>query len=180
MKSTMKADAPSGPPETGTVQPTIQQGYFPGVIGWITQAHAVYYHRHWGFDATFEAQVANELSAFVASYDPRRDGLWAASCEDRLVGSIAIDGREAWSAGARLRWFLVLPESQGAGIGAQLARAAVDFCRQQGYPAIFLWTFQGLAAARRVYEKCGFGLCAEHDVAQWGQCIREQKFEMKL
>ena len=61
-----------------------------------------------------------------------------------------------------------------------VAPAAVDFCRQRGYPRIFLWTFQGLAAARHLYEKCGFGLCEEHDVAQWGQRIREQKFELNL
>lgn len=162
------------------MEPAILQGYFPGAIGRITEAHAVYYHRHWGFDASFETQVASELSAFVASYDPHRDGLWAALHEDRMVGSIAIDGREAFTAGARLRWFLVHPEAQGAGIGIRLARAAVDFCRQRGYPRIFLWTFQGLAAARHLYEKCGFGLCEEHDVAQWGQRIREQKFELNL
>lgn len=160
--------------------PAILQGYFPGAIGRVTEAHAVYYHRHWGFDASFEIQVASELSAFVGSYDPHRDGLWAASPENRTVGSIAIDGREARTAGARLRWFLVLPEFHGAGIGTRLIRTAVGFCRQRGYARVFLWTFQGLTAARSLYEKCGFVLCEEHDVAQWGQCIREQKFELNL
>ncbi len=174
---------PTRPPpekEPGTVEPIIRQGYFPGAVGRITAAHAVYYHAHWGFDASFEIQVATELAAFIASWDQRRDGLWEALQENRLAGSIAIDGRQARTAGARLRWFLVLPEFQGAGIGTQLARSAVEFCRQQGYPRIFLWTFHGLDAARRLYEKCGFALCEEHDVAQWGQSIREQKFELKL
>lgn len=162
------------------MEPVILQGYLPGVIGRIAEAHAVYYHRHWGFDASFETQVAAELSAFVAAYDPPRDGLWTAAHGDRMVGSIAIDGREAFTAGARLRWFLVQPEGQGAGVGTRLAEAAVDFCRQRGYPRVFLWTFQGLAAARHLYEKCGFALCEEHDVAQWGRRIREQKFELKL
>lgn len=162
------------------MQPSIRQGYFPGVVGRITEAHAVYYHRNWGFDASFETQVGAELSAFVAAWDPNRDGLWSAHGEDRIAGSVAIDGREASAAGARLRWFLVLPEFQGAGIGAQLARTAVAFCRQRRYRRVFLWTFQGLTAARRIYEKLGFVLCEEHDVAQWGQRIREQKFELKL
>jgi GNAT superfamily N-acetyltransferase len=162
------------------MEPTIRQGYFPGVIGRVTEAHALYYHRHWGFDASFETQVASELSAFVAGYDSQRDGLWAALQENRGVGFIAIDGREARTAGARLRWFIVLPECQGTGIGHQLIRTALGFCRRQGYPRVFLWTFQGLAAARGLYEKCGFALREEHDVAQWGQRIREQKFELKL
>ncbi len=162
------------------MQPSIRQGYFPGVVGRVTEAHAAYYYRNWGFDASFEAQVAAELSAFVVALEPNRDGLWSANCDDRVVGSIAIDGREASAAGARLRWFLVLPEFQGAGIGTQLVRAAIGFCRQRGYPRVFLWTFQGLTAARRIYEKCGFVLCEEHDVAQWGQRLREQKFELNL
>jgi len=167
-------------PPLGAMQPMLRHGYFPGIVGRVTEAHAVYYYRHWGFDASFETQVASELAAFVASFDPDRDGLWSAFDGDRAAGSIAIDGREAWTAGARLRWFLVLPEFQGAGIGTQLTQAAVGFCRHRGYPRLFLWTFQGLAAARRLYERCGFSLCEEHEAAQWGQRIREQKFEMKL
>lgn len=162
------------------MRPTIRSGYFPGIVGRVTEAHAVYYHRHWGFDASFEVQVATELAAFAAAFDPGRDGLWTALVDDRLAGFIAIDGCEAWAAGARLRWFLVLPEFHGAGIGTRLAQAAIGFCRQRRYPRIFLWTFQGLAAARRLYERCGFSLCTEHDAAQWGQRIREQKFEMNL
>jgi GNAT superfamily N-acetyltransferase len=171
---------PQGPSATGAVEPKILQGYFPGVVGWVTEAHAVYYHTHWGFDTSFETQVGTELSAFVASYEPNRDGFWTASYENRPVGFIAIDGREAFSAGARLRWFLVLPEFQGAGAGTQLVETAVGFCRQRRYPRVFLWTFQGLDAARRLYEKCGFVLCEEDDVAQWGQRIREQKFELRV
>lgn len=162
------------------MQPSIRQGYFTGVVGRATEAHAIYYHRNWGFDASFETQVAAELSAFVVSFDPNRDGLWSAVYDDRVAGSIAIDGREAFSVGARLRWFLVMPEFQGGGIGMQLVRTAIDFCRQRGYPRVFLWTFQGLTAARRIYEKHGFVLREEHDVAQWGQRIREQKFELNL
>jgi len=166
--------------ERGNMQPLIRQGYFPGVIGRVTEAHAVYYHRNWGFDASFETQVAAELSAFVVSFDPNRDGLWSSVCADRFAGFIAIDGRDAPTAGARLRWFLVMPEFQGAGIGTQLVQAAIGFCRQRSYPRVFLWTFQGLTAARRIYEKQGFVLCEEHDVAQWGQRIREQKFDLNL
>jgi GNAT superfamily N-acetyltransferase len=167
-------------PPIGAMPPALRRGYTPGIIGRVTEAHAVYYHRHWGFDASFEIQVATELAAFVAGFDPQRDALWAALRDDRMAGFIAIDGREAWTAGARLRWFIVLPEFQGTGIGARLAQAAVGFCRQRGYPRIFLWTFEGLTTARRLYERCGFKWCAEHEAAQWGQRIREQKFELNL
>lgn len=170
------------PPEGdhGTVKPTILHGYFAGAVGQITEAHAVYYHTHWGFDVSFEAQVARELSEFAAGFDPGRDGLWVARQEERFAGSIAIDGRHAETDGARLRWFIVPLKFLGAGIGRQLIQQAVGFCQDRGYPKIYLWTFEGLNAARRVYEKSGFHLCEEHNVAQWGQQIREQKFELGL
>jgi GNAT superfamily N-acetyltransferase len=166
--------------ELGRVKLTILHGYFAGAVGQITEAHAVYYHTHWGFDVSFEAQVARELSEFAAGFDSGRDGLWVARQEERFAGSIAIDGRQAESDGARLRWYIVPLNFMGTGIGRQLIRQAVGFCQDRGYPKIYLWTFEGLNAARRVYEKFGFHLCEEHDVAQWGQQIREQKFELGL
>jgi GNAT superfamily N-acetyltransferase len=160
------------------VKPNIYQGYFPGVVGEITAAHAVYYRTHWGFDVRFETQVARELSEFVTGFDPDRDGLWTARWEGRFAGSIAMDGRDARTAGARLRWFIVDPEFQGGGTGIRLLQRAVGFCRERGYPNIYLWTFEGLTAARRIYEKAGFSLCEEKTVAPWGPSIREQRFEI--
>jgi hypothetical protein len=37
-----------------------------------------------------------------------------------------------------------------------------------------------LNAARKLYEAADFRLCEEHEVAQWGQTIKEQKFELTL
>lgn len=153
-------------------------GYFPGVVGKITEVHAVYYYEHWGFDVSFETQVGKELSEFVRSFQAERDGLWTARKHDAFVGSIAIDGRDARSQGARLRWFIVVPDFQGTGIGNALITRAIKFCQSRNYPRIYLWTFKGLDSARCLYERHGFRLQEEHDVAQWGQQIREQRFEL--
>jgi GNAT superfamily N-acetyltransferase len=152
------------------------QGYTPGTIGRITEAHAVYYHQHWGFDASFESQVARELSEFVSEFQVDRDGLWVADSGGRFAGSIAIDAKLSDTEGARLRWFIVVPAHQGSGIGRALLQEAVAFCRRKGYRSIFLWTFEGLTHARRLYEEIGFRLVQEHAVRQWGQPITEQKF----
>jgi GNAT superfamily N-acetyltransferase len=153
-------------------------GYFPGVVGKITELHAVYYHDHWGFDISFEIQVGRELSEFLGRFDPQWDGFWVAKLDGEFAGAIAIDGGQP--EGARLRWFIVRPELQSAGIGSALIREAVDFCRNVGHKKIYLWTFKGLEAARNVYERHGFVLTEEHEVAQWGNLIREQKFELDL
>jgi GNAT superfamily N-acetyltransferase len=153
-------------------------GYFPGVVGKITELHAVYYHDHWGFDISFETQVGRELSEFLSRFDPAMDGFWAAVQDGDFAGAIAIDGSQP--EGARLRWFIVRSDLQAAGIGTALIRTAVDFCTAVGHKKIFLWTFKGLDAARTLYERAGFVLTEEHEVAQWGRVIKEQKFELAL
>ena len=154
------------------------RGYYPGVVGEITTSHAVYYNENWGFDVTFETEVGSELSDFVSQFDGDRDGLWVASSNLNFAGAIAIDGNNAFTEGARLRWFIVLPDFQRKGIGKKLIKQAVEFCRHKHYPKVYLWTFSGLEGARRVYEAEGFQLCEESDVFQWGQNIKEQKFEL--
>jgi GNAT superfamily N-acetyltransferase len=154
--------------------------YFPGVVGKITEAHAVYYYEHWGFDLSFETQVGKEFSEFMQDFQAQRDGLWTARKSNAFAGSIGIDGKEAHSQGARLRWFIVLPDFQRTGIGNVLLTRAIEFCRSRNYPRIYLWTFKGLESARRLYERHHFRLQEEHDVAQWGQHIREQRFELVL
>ena len=153
-------------------------GYYPGVVGKIIESHAVYYYENWGFDVSFETQVGRELSEFVFKFDKNRDGLWVATQKNIFAGALAIDGRHAFIEGVRLRWFIVEPEFQGAGIGKELIRKAVEFCKQKRYPKVYLWTFKGLESARRVYESVNFRLCEESDVFQWGQNIREQKYEL--
>jgi GNAT superfamily N-acetyltransferase len=163
----------------GHLQDIEISGYYPGVVGKITEIHAVYYHEHWGFDVSFETEVGKELAEFVDRFDPDRDGLWVATKNGRFAGAIAIDGRNAYTDGVRLRWFIVVPEFQKSGIGKELILQAIDFCKQKGYPKVFLWTFEGLTKARRLYEAVNFRLCEEKEIAQWGRTIKEQKFELE-
>ena len=155
----------------------ILPGYFPGAIGKVTELHAVYYFENWGFDISFETQVGRELSEFMTTFRPERDGFWAAVRDGEFAGAIAIDGSRAVVEGARLRWFIVAPRFQGQGIGGELMGKAMRFCREAGHKRVYLWTFKGLDAARNLYEREGFRLTLEHAVEQWGSTIVEQKLE---
>jgi GNAT superfamily N-acetyltransferase len=66
------------------------------------------------------------------------------------------------------------------GIGRRLLEQAVSFCRSVGMARVSLWTFQGLDAARSLYEAAGFRITEERPVHQWGGKICEQKFELIL
>ncbi|MEW5722003.1 MAG: GNAT family N-acetyltransferase [Thermodesulfobacteriota bacterium] len=153
-------------------------GYAPGTIGRITELHGTYYARHWQMGLFFEAKVAAELAELLGRLDPAGDLFLAARDGERIIGSIALDGgRDA--DGARLRFFIVDPAYQGRGVGRELMRRAMDFCRRAGHGRVYLWTFAGLDAARRLYEEFGFVLVREHPDDQWGLTLSEQMFEWR-
>ena len=158
------------------MNPTNIKGYIPGAIGCITEMHARYYSDHWGFGKFFEAKVATELSEFIGRFDDQKDGLWTACSDNRVQGSIIIDGIKADSEGAHLRWYIVSDTFHGQGLGSRLLSIAMDFCRERQYKQVFLWTFKGLDPARHLYEKNGFKLIHEQKGSQWGTPVTEQKY----
>lgn len=156
----------------------IVKDFMPGCIGRITELHGAFYHRHAGFGTYFEAKVAAELSEFLQRYDGDRDGIWLVLLDGKIEGSIIIDGLRAHEEGARLRWFILSDKLRGSGSGNALLSAAVNFCRAQSYERVYLWTFDGLDAARHLYEKYGFHLIKEQRGVQWGSEVKEQCFEL--
>jgi len=155
----------------------IESGYAVGCIGRIVQLHADFYSQLVGFGLPFEAKVARELVQFCDGFDPERDGLWLATMGGVVHGSIAIDGSHADTEGAHLRWFITSDALRGQGMGSQLITQALDFCNAKGYKRMYLWTFDGLGAARHLYEKHGFKLVHEEVGTMWGGEVREQRFE---
>jgi ribosomal protein S18 acetylase RimI-like enzyme len=155
----------------------ILSGYIPGAIGKVVELHATYYAQHWGFGLFFEAMVATGLASFLSRYDESQDRIWIAVDGQRIVGSITIDGSEAATKGAHLRWFILDPEYQGKGIGNQLMGKAMRFCEEKNFQRVSLSTFAGLDSARNLYERWGFRLVEEHESDTWGVRVKEQAFE---
>jgi GNAT superfamily N-acetyltransferase len=156
----------------------LSKGYLPGCIGRITQLHATYYYRHSGFGLYFETKVASELAEFMHRYNEHQDGIWMTTVDGVIEGSIAIDGARAADEGAHLRWFIVSDRLRGTGCGNTLLEAALNHCRNRGFPKTYLWTFEGLAAARHLYDKQGFRLTHQQRGVHWGSEVNEQRFEL--
>ena len=154
----------------------IRQGYQPGVIGRVTEMHANFYSRSVGFGQFFESLVAAGMAEFAARLANPRNGLWAAMQSGRIAGTVAIDGEDLGNDIAHLRWFIVDDGMRGTGVGRKLLAEALAFCDAQGFAATRLWTFQGLDAARRLYESAGFVLSEERAGQQWGSEVVEQCF----
>jgi RimJ/RimL family protein N-acetyltransferase len=156
----------------------ISEAPVPGCLARIIALHADWYARHWGFGLPFEAKVAAELGEFAQAL-PHPDArlFLALDHASEVVGAIALDGRDRPV--ARIRWFIVAEGARG-GLGRRLLAAALDFAGKRGFAAVWLTTFAGLDAARRLYERAGFRLVAEARDTSWGVRVAEQRFELLL
>ena len=99
----------------------------PGDLGMVVHLHGVLYAREHGLDTTFEPYVAKPLSDFVLSGSGR---LWIAEEKARMLGSIALV--DAGPDTGQLRWFLVVPEARGTGLGQHLLEEALAYCPAAG------------------------------------------------
>jgi GNAT superfamily N-acetyltransferase len=120
------------------------------------------------------------LVDLLGRFDPDSDGLWTAQVDGRVEGPVVVDGSHGGAEGAHLRWFLVGDALPGCGAGSQLLREALAFCRGRGFGSVYLWTFAGLDAARRLYEASGCVLTEEHLGMRWGTEVMEQRMECDL
>lgn len=146
------------------------------MIGRITEMHAAFYARHAGFGQFFESQVATGVAEFAGRLNQTGNHVWLALLNDRIVGSVAIDGQDLGNNHAHLRWFILDDGCRGSGVGRQLLAEAVAYCDRLGFAATRLWTFKGLDAARKLYESVGFQLVREEAGEQWGSTVTEQQF----
>ncbi|MCZ7449210.1 helix-turn-helix domain-containing GNAT family N-acetyltransferase [Agrobacterium rhizogenes] len=164
--------------KTGTPAPAIdiKQGYRPGIIARITQMHALYYARTSGFGQRFESVVAEGLAAFCNRLQNPRNAIWVAMRGQEIIGSVAIDGEDLGADIAHLRWFIVDDGIRGGGVGRRLLATALAFADQAGFAETHLWTFNGLLAARHLYETHGFTCTEEYPGSQWGSEVLEQRF----
>ena len=149
----------------------------PGDAGYVAYMHGRYYWKNHCFYPSSEYYFIKYLADFV--HDPVGGMLWIAEADEKIIGSVAIvrvDNKTA-----QFRWFLVDDAWQGRGLGKQLIQIALDFCRENTYEEVFLWTFKGLDKARTLYNNAGFVLTEEKVNNEWSNVeIIEQKMILKL
>jgi len=150
----------------------------PGDVGYLTYLHGVLYVKEYGYDQTFEAYVAGGLAEFVQSFSHDEDRIWLVEANGRIIGSIAIVGHS--KAEAQLRWFLVHPDYRGLGIGKELLKEALQFCKERKYKIIFLWTTSELTVAGHLYARLGFRKTEEKTHQIWGKTVTEERHDLYL
>lgn len=150
----------------------------PGDMGWVIMRHGRLYAEEYGWDASFEAMVAQIVADYMRESDPRREACWIADLDGRPVGSVFLVRKSDEL--AKLRLLIVDPAARGLGIGRRLTAECISFARRAGYRRITLWTNSVLTAARHIYQSCGFTLVASEPYHGFGHDLVGEDWELDL
>ncbi|TDG09928.1 GNAT family N-acetyltransferase [Paraburkholderia guartelaensis] len=144
----------------------------PGDMGWIVHKQAVLYAQEYGWNAEYEALVAEIVAKYIRDYDATSERCWIAERDGTPVGSVFVVRHDAQT--AKLRLLYVDASARGMGIGHRLVDECLRFARSAGYKRMILWTNSVLTDARRIYEKAGFQLVEEESHHSFGKDLTGQ------
>jgi len=150
----------------------------PGDFGRVVALHGELYAREFGYDASFEALVAEIVAGFVRGFDARRERCWIAEMGGEVVGSVFLVRQSP--AVAKLRLLIIDPKARGQGLGRRLTQACIRFARKRKYRKIVLWTQSHLGAARAIYERENFKLKSSERHFSFGKRLVAETWELKL
>ncbi len=165
-------------PRSRSAADTVLRPHRVGDIGWITHRQGVLYAEEYGWDATFEALVAQIVARFVLRFDPQRERCWVAEQDGHAVGAVFLVRKSARV--AQLRLLYVEPAVRGQGLGRRLVGECTGFARSAGYRSITLWTNDVLDAARHIYQAAGFELIKEERHRSFGKSLVGQHWTLRL
>ncbi|MBS1663454.1 MAG: GNAT family N-acetyltransferase [Bacteroidetes bacterium] len=166
---------------SGTATPNkilIRTELEPGDLGYIIHLHGLLYRTEQNFGIGFEVYVAKGLAEFYLQYDPKKDRVWIAEMEGRIIGFLALVHRPEET--AQLRYFLLLPEYRGQGLGKRLMDLFMSWADSAGYKHLYLWTTNEQQTAIALYQRYGFQLTEEKVSETFGKRLSEQKYEKRL
>ncbi|MFF3024807.1 GNAT family N-acetyltransferase [Gottfriedia sp. NPDC057948] len=147
----------------------------PGDVGYVAYIHGKIYSTTYQFGRVFEYYVMKGLSEFILNSNGGE--LWVAEVNGEIVGSIAIT--KANESVAQLRWFVLDEKYQGLGIGKKLIETALNFCKENQFEHVFLWTVSTLETARYLYKKYNFTLTEEKPNFEWtGSELIEERWDL--
>jgi xanthine dehydrogenase accessory factor len=158
--------------------PLVLRAPQPGDMGWVVQREAALYAHEFGYDATFEALVAEIVARFVQRFDAQRERCWIAEIGGLPVGAVFVVRKSPRT--AQLRLLHVESAARGQGVGARLVDECIAFARAAGYRKMMLWTQSHLDAARRIYQSRGFVLASDEPHHSFGKDLVAQVWTLDL
>lgn len=135
--------------------------------------------KQWSFYNQVHKWDESFLSYLHETFEAEIEKIWIAEIGGQFAGCIGLvnDDKQV----GQLRWFLVNPVFQKRGVGTQLIKSIVDFCKEHNYERIFLWTVSDMLIARPLYEKFGFKMTeVKEEQLLWGQKLVEERWDLEL
>jgi DNA-binding MarR family transcriptional regulator/GNAT superfamily N-acetyltransferase len=157
---------------------TIRTRLMPGDAGYVAYLHGLIYTQENDFGLGFEGYVLKGLGEFAVDYDPAKDRVWVCEAGGRMVGFMLGMRREEGV--AQLRYFILLPEYRGVGLGKRLMGMFMEWLRECGYRRAYLWTTHEQETAAALYLRHGFRLTEEKETAGFGKAVRERRYDWGL
>ena len=156
---------------------TIRTELKPGDIGYVTFLHGILYRKEYCYGIEFESYVSKGLLEFFQKYNASNNRVWVCEHNEQIVGFLLLMNR---GESAQLRYFLVLPEYRGIGLGRKLMDLFIEFLIQCKYRSAYLWTTSELHTAAHLYTKYGFKLSEEKNSVVFGKSVIEQRYDLYL
>jgi N-acetylglutamate synthase-like GNAT family acetyltransferase len=148
-----------------------------GDIGYVTYLHGKLYSDEYGYGLGFESYVAKGLSEFYEQYDTASNRVWVCEHNAIVVGFLALVNR---GDAAQLRYFIILPQYRGIGLGQMLMSRYMESLREFGYKKSYLLTTDELHAAAKLYVKFGFKRVAQKRSTSFGKEVTEDRYEWSM
>lgn len=150
----------------------------PGDMGWVISSQMKLYAAEYGWDASYEALVAEITAQFLRNFDPAREHCWIAEIGGEPVGSVFLV--KAGEDVAKLRLLGLEAKARGLGIGRRLVGECISFAREKGYSKMTLWTQSILKEARGIYQRAGFRLVKSERHRSFGHDLVGETWELDL
>ena len=147
-------------------------------MGWVVQRHGELYAREYGWNAEFEALVADIVARYLRRLQPLHERCWIAELDGEPVGSAFVVRKSRTV--AQLRMLIVTPAARGLGLGTRLTDECLAFARSKGYRKMVLWTNSCLDAARHIYASKGFTMVRSEPYHGFGHDLVGETWELKL
>ncbi len=149
-----------------------------GDMGWVIHRHGALYAQEYGWNADFEALVAEVVAKYIRDFDSSRERSWIAEKDGAIVGSVFLVQHTADV--AKLRLLYVEPGARGFGVGKRLVQECIRHAKKLGYKKLILWTNSILVGARNIYQNAGFKLTAEEPHHSFGKDLVGETWELLL
>ncbi|NKB32117.1 MAG: GNAT family N-acetyltransferase [Pseudomonadales bacterium] len=149
----------------------------PGDLGWIISVHGEVYTREFGFDASFETNIADKIVKYFSGTDDFNK-VWIADVEGNRAGSVAV--RALPENVGFVNFVVVLDAYRGKGIANSLMDKVIEHGKAYGKEKLRLETFSCLVSAREMYKKLGFEIVEANELDLFSRTMVQEFWELPL